>query len=144
MKKILIVILCLMPLSLFAQSVSDYFHTAANHYVKAEKKLAQQKIQEGIQKFPDDAKLKTLAGKIEELPDPEENQNNQQDQKDDQKNDQDQDQQDQKQQQNQQQQISPEDAQRILNALAQEEKELQEKMQKKERAGSRPAIEKNW
>lgn len=69
-----------------------------------------------------------------------------QDQKDQDKQDQ-QNQQDQKDQQGkqpQQRQISPEDAQRILNALEQEEKDLQEKMQKKERAGSRPAIEKNW
>jgi tetratricopeptide (TPR) repeat protein len=43
-----------------------------------------------------------------------------------------------------QQQISPEDAQRILDALAQEEKELQEKLKKKERAGYRGTIEKNW
>lgn len=60
----------------------------------------------------------------------------------DQKNQQ--DQKDQKGEQPQQRQISPEDAQRILNALEQEEKELQEKLQKKERAGNRPKIEKNW
>jgi tetratricopeptide (TPR) repeat protein len=68
-----------------------------------------------------------------------------QDQKD-QNQQQNQDQKDQqdKNQQNQQQQISPEDAQRMLDALAQEEKNLQEKLQKKERAGYRSKIEKNW
>jgi tetratricopeptide (TPR) repeat protein len=69
-----------------------------------------------------------------------------QDQKDQQN--QDQQQQDQKkddmQQRQQQQQINREDAQRMLNAIEQEEKELQEKLQKKERAGNRPKIEKNW
>ncbi|MDR0715001.1 MAG: tetratricopeptide repeat protein [Bacteroidales bacterium] len=49
-----------------------------------------------------------------------------------------------KNQQQQQQQITPEDAQRILDALAQEEKNLQEKLKKKERAGRRSTIEKNW
>ena len=47
-------------------------------------------------------------------------------------------------QQQQQQQINREDAQRILDAIAQEEKELLEKLQQKERAGYRPKIEKNW
>ena len=86
---------------------------------------------------------------------------NQQDQNQDQQNQDNQDQQDQNQQpqdqqqdqrkdemqqrqQQQQQQINREDAQRILDAIAQEEKELQEKLQKKERTGYRPKIEKNW
>ena len=87
---------------------------------------------------------------------------NQQDQNQDQKNQQNQDnqeqqnqdqqqqQQDQRQdemqqrQQQQQQQINREDAQRILDAIAQEEKDLLEKLQQKERAGYRPKIEKNW
>jgi len=47
-------------------------------------------------------------------------------------------------QQQQQQQINREDAQRMLDAIAQEEKELLEKLQQKERAGYRPKIEKNW
>ena len=70
------------------------------------------------------------------------------DNQDQQDQDQQQQQQDQKkdemQQQQQQQQISREDAQRLLEAIAQEEKELQEKLQKKEQVGSRPKIEKNW
>ena len=44
----------------------------------------------------------------------------------------------------QEQQISPEDAQRILDAIAQDERNLQEKLQKKERVGHRGKIEKNW
>jgi len=87
---------------------------------------------------------------------------NQQDQNQDQQNqdnqdnqnqqDQNQDQQQQEQrkdemqqrQQQQQQQINREDAQRMLDAIAQEEKELLEKLQLKDRAGYRPKIEKNW
>ncbi len=159
MKKLILTALCLcLVSSLSAQTANDYFHSAANYYVNANKKSAQSTIQEGIIKYPNDSKLKTLATKINELPDPEDDQNQQnqqnqqnkdqdkQDQKDQDKQDQQnqQDQKDQKGEQPQQRQISPEDAQRILNALEQEEKDLQEKMQKKERAGSRPAIEKNW
>lgn len=47
-------------------------------------------------------------------------------------------------QQQQQQQINREDAKRLLDAIAQEEKELLEKLQQKERAGYRSEIEKNW
>jgi len=72
------------------------------------------------------------------------NQNRQdQDQQQQQQQDQQKDEMQQKQQQ-QQQQISREDAQRMLDAIAQEEKELLEKLQQKERAGYRPKIEKNW
>jgi type IV secretory pathway VirB10-like protein len=157
MKKVILLILCLFPATLFAQSATDYFHKSANFYVNANKKSAQTTIREGIEKFPDNQKLKDLAAKIEELPDPEEDKNKQdqqnQDNQDQQEQEQDQNQQQQEQdqkkdemqqkQQQQQEQISREDAQRILDAIAQEEKELQEKLQKKEPVRSR-RIEKNW
>ncbi len=158
MKNLILIILCLCPITLFAQSATDYFHIAANYYVNSNKKSAQTTIQEGIQKFPDNQKLRNLASKIGELPDPEDDKNQQNQQNQDQQDQQDQDQKDQQQkpdqqdqknemqqkQQQQQQQVSREDAQRMLDAIAQEEKELQEKLQKKERAGYRPKIEKNW
>ena len=75
------------------------------------------------------------------------NQDNKDDQKDQNQQDQQQDQKKdemQQKQQQQQQQINREDAQRILDAIAQEEKDLLEKLQQKERAGYRPKIEKNW
>ena len=139
------------------------YHNLGNSFFK------QQKLKESIDAYkhalrnnPNDVDTKrNLSYAMRLLKQQEQNKDNQQnqDQKDQDKKDQDQQNQDnqdkkdqdQKDQQNrqqdqkqQQQQISPEDAQRILNALAQEEKELQEKMQKKERAGSRRAIEKNW
>ena len=158
MKNLILVVFCLCSMSAFAQSATDYFHLAANQYVNANKKTAIATIREGIQKFPDNQKLKGLAAKIEELPDPEEDQNqqNQQQDQNQDKDEQNQDQQNQQQQQDQkkdemqekqqqqQQQINREDAQRMLDAIAQEEKELQEKLQKKERAGHRGKIEKNW
>jgi len=144
MKKIILLVLCLFPATLFAQSAADYFHKSANYYVNANKKSAQATVEEGINKFPNDQKLKDLASKIEELPDPEEDEQNQNQQNQDNQDQQDQEQQDQKKDETQQQQISREDAQRILDAIAQEEKELQEKLQKKEQTGQRQKIEKNW
>jgi len=153
MKSLILVVFCLCSMSTFAQSATDYFHIAANHYVNANKKTATATVREGIQKYPDNQKLKGLSAKIEELPDPEDDQN-QQNQNQNQNQDQDEQNQDQQQEQKkddmqqkqeqQQQQLSREDAQRMLDAIAQEEKELQEKLQKKERAGYRPQIEKNW
>jgi len=163
MKRILLVVFYLLPLSLFAQSASDYFHTAANHYVKAEKKPAQKAVQEGIRKFPNDSKLKTLAGKINELPDPEndqqnqQNRNNQQEQQQDdkdnqQKNNQNQQQQqnqDKKDQQNQQQQAADRQKQemnkRQLDALQQNERQTQKKVQGQEvKVGTKGQQEKDW
>ncbi len=40
--------------------------------------------------------------------------------------------------------MSREDAQRLLDVLQDEEKNTQEKLQKQQRAGRRPSIEKNW
>ena len=75
--------------------------------------------------------------------DNQDNQNQQDQNQDQQQQDQRKDEMQQRQQQ-QQQQINREDAQRMLDAIAQEEKELLEKLQQKERAGYRPKIEKNW
>ncbi|MDR1673669.1 MAG: tetratricopeptide repeat protein [Bacteroidales bacterium] len=139
------------------------YHNTGNSYVQ------QQKLKEGINAYkqalrnnPDDMDTKTnLSYALKLLQQQQQQQQNQQndndknqDKKDDQEQDKDQqnqqnqDQQQkqdqQQQQQQQQQQISQEDAQRMLDAIAQEEKELQEKLKKKEKAGYRPQIEKNW
>ena len=141
------------------------YHNLGNSY------LQQQKVQESIEAYkqalrnnPNDLDTKynlsyalNLLKEQEQNQDNQNNQNNQDQQNQDQQNqdnqnqqDQNQQQQDQKQddmqqkQQQQQQQISREDAQRMLDAIAQEEKELLEKLQQKERAGNRTQIEKNW
>lgn len=69
---------------------------------------------------------------------------NKQDQNNKDKN-QDQNQKDQKQQQQQQdQQISKEDAERLLNALANDEKNVQEKVKREKAASARVRTSKNW
>jgi tetratricopeptide (TPR) repeat protein len=138
------------------------YHNLGNSY------LQQQKLKESIEAYkqalrnnPNDLETKyNLSFALNLLKEQEQQQNqDNQDNKDkqdqqnkDQQNQDNQDQQNQDQQQQdqqkdeqqqQQQQISREDAQRILEAIAQEEKELQEKLQKKEPVRSRQ-IEKNW
>jgi len=135
------------------------YHNLGNSY------LQQQKLKESIEAYKqalrnnpndDDTKynlsyamnLLKQQEQEQQNQDNQDNKNNQDQQNQDQQNQDQQDQQDQEQDQKkdetQQQQISREDAQRLLDAIAQEEKELQEKLQKKERAGYRPKIEKNW
>ena len=138
------------------------YHNLGNSY------LQQQKLKESIEAYkqalrnnPNDPDTKyNLSYALNMLKEQEQQQNqdnkdnkdnkdnqDNQDNKDQQNQDQDQQQdqkKDEKQQDQQQQQISREDAQRMLEAIAQEEKELQEKLQKQERAGQRSKIEKNW
>jgi Ca-activated chloride channel family protein len=72
-------------------------------------------------------------------------QNQKQDQKQQQKQDQQKQKQDQqKQQQEQQNDMSKEDAKRILDAMNNDEKNLQDKMQKKKMPAGKANIEKNW
>lgn len=125
-----------------AQTVSDYFHKAANFYIKSEKANAKKTIEEAIQKFPNDPKVKQLANAINKLPEdpPKDNKNNKQqpDKPKDQKQDQ------QKQQQPQQQpQMSKENAQQILDALQQDEKNTQDKAKKQPVRGKKKA-DKDW
>jgi len=132
MKKIILLILCLLPLAMFAQSAMDYFHTSANYYVNADKKNAKTSVQEGIRKYPDNQKLKTLASKIDQLPDPEDDQSKQNQNQQNQEN-------------KQQQQQRKEDAKRQLDALQQNERRTQEKAKEVENRQAKPAKqEKDW
>lgn len=70
--------------------------------------------------------------------------NEDQQQKDDQEQDQDQQQQQNQDQQQQQQQMSREDAERLLQALAENEKEVLEKVKKEKAAKARVRTLKNW
>lgn len=99
-----------------------------------------------------------VAQKLKEEGPPEQNQQDQQDQQDQEDQQDEQDQQDQENQQDQQDQqdqeqqqqpqpdeISKEDAEKILNAMMQEEKELQEEQKEKQKAKSRSRrVEKDW
>jgi tetratricopeptide (TPR) repeat protein len=139
---------------------SEGFYNLGNSLVK------EQKFEESIEAYinslklnPDNIQAKyNLAWAQEELKKQQEQQKQQQDQeknndqqqdknKEDQqdKKDQQQDQKDQEgQQQQQQQSISREDAKRLLDALAANEKETQEKVQRDKAAGAKVRVIKNW
>ena len=142
MKKIILLTLCLFPAILFAQSATDYFHIAANHYVNADKKNAQTTIREGIQRFPNDQKLRNLASRIEELPEPEEEDNQNQQNQDNQ--DQQNEEQNQQQQQQNEQSFSRDDAERLLNSLANDEQKVQEYMRRVRASREHRNVVRNW
>jgi tetratricopeptide (TPR) repeat protein len=145
------------------------YHNMGNSYVQQQKlKEGIEAYKQALRNNPNDMDTKTNLSYALKLLQQQQNQQDKndndqdkkdddQDKKDDQKQDQNQQNQDQnqqnqdqqqnedqQQQQQQQQQISQEEAQRMLDIIAQEEKELQEKLKKKERAGFRPQIKKNW
>ncbi|MFQ5649339.1 MAG: hypothetical protein ACE5IY_05305 [bacterium] len=132
---------------LVAQTVDDYFHRSANSYVNGRSREAKRVLEEGIQRYPGNPKLSALLSKIQEEESnnqQQENQQNQEDQQEEQQNQEqeskeqkqqqqekqeegDEDEQDRQQQQAQkgeQQEISKEDAERILDALKNEEEDL--------------------
>ncbi len=60
-----------------AQSAGDYFNRAARSYVKTERENALKEVNDGLGKFPDDAKLKALKEKLEKEQEDEQQQNQQ-------------------------------------------------------------------
>jgi Arc/MetJ-type ribon-helix-helix transcriptional regulator len=125
-----------------AQTAQEFFVGGANLYINGQFASAKDYVNYALSKFPDDKKLIALKKRIEEE-NPDEKQN--QDQKENQnKDNQDKQQQQQQQQQNQQQGISKEDAQRLLNALANDEKNVQEKVKLAKATKAKVRTVKNW
>ncbi len=124
----------------FGQDVSDYFHTASQQYIYGKTEECKQTIATALSIYPNDKKLIALRDKIkEEEKKKQQNQqnNNQQDKKDDQQK--------QKQkEQEQQKNISQEDANRILEAMQNEEKELQKKLKMEKVRKEKGKTLKNW
>lgn len=142
-----------------------YFNLAAKQFVKEDKLSALKTLDKGLREHPGDAKLLRLA---EELLKEQENQQQQaqQQQQNEQSNDegkseqqnsgdqgQDQKEQsgepEQRSEQNEKQQprpgrISPEDAERMLDAMDRQEKDVQEKMRVRQRPVPRTPIDKDW
>lgn len=69
-----------------AQSAGDYFNRAARSYVKTEKENALKEVNDGLGKFPEDAKLKALKEKLEKEQEDEQQQNQQEQQQQNQQN----------------------------------------------------------
>jgi len=136
------------------------FHNLGNSLLKANRiEESIQAYKNALKNYPDDLEtkynlayaqdlLKQQQQQKEQDQDNSENDNREQedkekDQKDQQQNEQ-QQQQDQQQEQQPEPQISKEDAKRLLEALAENEKELQEKLKKAEARKNRVVVRKNW
>lgn len=74
-----VAIFLLFPEKSQSQTAGDYFNRAARSYVKTEKEDALKEVSDGLNKFPNDAKLKALKEKLEKEQE-EEQQESQQDQ----------------------------------------------------------------
>ncbi len=169
MKKLILLLLGFCVATAAYGQVSDvYFHEGAQSYIHADLQAAIDEVQTGLIKYPNDVKLNALMEKLKE--ERKKQQQNQQQKSQQNKENKDQEQQDQQQDEqqkkddqqksdgeNQEQQdpqkvnpdeaqskqISKEDAEKILNALAQKEKELLKEFKKKKTKGS-AKHEKDW
>jgi hypothetical protein len=121
-----------------AQTPQEFFIGGANLYINGEIARAKDYVNYALSKYPDDKKLIALKKRIEEEnPDDKQNQNQNENQNKD-------NQDKQQQQQNQQQGISKEDAERVLNALANDEKNVQEKVKLAKATKAKVRTVKNW
>jgi TolA-binding protein len=139
-KFFILFVTCLISSFCFSQNAEGIFHSAANLYINGNNKGAKEVIDNGLKQFPNDPKLNELKAKIKD-----------EEEKQDKKNQNQQSQNDQKDQQNQQQnaqqkqgQISKEDADRILNAIEQQEKDVLDKLDKQKAAIKKTPVEKEW
>ncbi|MEQ8523974.1 hypothetical protein [Gracilimonas sp.] len=155
-----------------SQSADEYFHGGAQAFINSDVQTAIDQVQTGLNQYPNDPKLNALMQKLQEEQEKQQQQQNQDQQQQNQQNQQQQDQQQQNQeeqeeQQNQEEQqsdgeeqqqqdpqemnpedlksqkISKEDAEKILQALAQKEKELLKEFKKKKSDGS-AKHDKDW
>jgi len=155
--------------TVMAQTADDYFHDGAQTFIGGNLPGAISLVQQGILEYPDDQKLNELLVKLEEEQEQQQqNQQNQEQQEQEQNQDQEQNQNQQEQEQQEQEQqdeqeqneeeqnpedqqsqpqqareISIEEAQKILQALAQKEKELLKEFKKQKTQGS-ATHDKDW
>src|SRR4026209_2729079 len=87
----------------YSQGAQGYFDASANHYVNGRTPQAKQLVDEGLGKYPNDAKLKALAEKMKEEKQKEDQQKQEQKNKEQQKEQQQKEQEKKEQQQKEQQ-----------------------------------------
>lgn len=83
---LLLISFCLVDQSVFAQTAGDFFNRAARSYVKTAKEQALREVNDGLAKYPNDAKLKALKEKLEQEQQQEEQQQQQDQQQQNQQN----------------------------------------------------------
>jgi type IV secretory pathway VirB10-like protein len=130
-----LIIVC--PMVSLAQTADDYFHMASQSYINGNYKESKQIVNEGLTKYPSDSKLNALKSKIKEPPPQDQKNKNQQ-----QQNQQQQKQQQQPRPQPQKGQMSKQQADQILQALQNKEKENMKKQ--KDRQPQKENAGKDW
>jgi len=147
------------------QSADEYFHNSSNAYIDGQFEQAKRTVQEGLLRYPDDPRLQALLKQLRKEQEQQQQQNQQQQQQN-QEQQQQRDQQQQNQQQNQQQQqgeqnqpengdpqnneqqlaqqMSKQEAEKILKALEQKEKDLLKQFKKKKTKSGNTSNEKDW
>ena len=153
--------------ALVAQTASaeDYFNRAAKQYVKEDKVNALRTLDKALQEYPGDARLLKLAEELLKEDQQQQQQQQQQDQDkkkegeeekkdggeqekpqdgDEKKQDRGDEEKKGDQQKPQPGKISQQEAERILDAMNRQEKEVQEKVRNRERPTPRTPIEKDW
>lgn len=173
MKKLIAFIFSLLVTTgVFAQSQTAeyYFHGGAQSFIQSDLQAAIDQVQTGLNQYPNNPKLNALMQKLQEEQKKQQQQQQNQDQQQQQNQQQQEQQQNQEEQQEQEnqeqeqsegeeqqeqdpqemnpedlnsQQISKEDAEKILQALAQKEKELLKEFKKKKSDGS-AKHDKDW
>ncbi|MCP9291581.1 hypothetical protein [Gracilimonas sediminicola] len=156
-----------------SQTAEDYFHGGAQSFIQSDLQAAIDQVQTGLNQFPNNPKLNALMQKLQEEQkkqqqqqnqdqQQQQNQQNQQQQEQEQQNEEEQQEQENQEQEQSEgeeqqeqdpqeinpedlnsQQISKEDAEKILQALAQKEKELLKEFKKKKSDGS-AKHDKDW
>ena len=145
-------LLLLAMLSAKAQDADDFFHGGAQHFLTNNIPGALEVVTNGLQRFPEDEKLKKLYALLNKQQQQQQQQNQDQKQQDQDKKDEQQQQKEQQQKQDQQKEeekqakkrdkISKEDAEKILQALNNDEKNTQKKLTKKD--ATKISINKKW
>jgi hypothetical protein len=148
-----LILFCINSVTSAAQTPQEFFVGGANLYINGENEKAKGFVDTGLSKYPEDRKLQALKKAIEEEKkdkdknkDKEKNQEQNKDQQEN-KDKQAQNQKDKNQDQQQQQKagnISKEDAQRLLDALANDEKNVQEKVKEAKAAKAKVRTLINW
>lgn len=149
-------------------SADDYFNRAAKQYVKEDKVSALRTLDKGLQQHPGDPRLLKLAEELLKEEQQQQQQASSQDQQNDDKND-DQQGEDQKSDRSEKEdekqddgskqdrqdepsgkprsqpgKISPQEAERMLDAMNRQEKDVQDKVRNRQRPTPRTPIEKDW
>ncbi len=127
MKKILFglvfLLSCTLIQSAWAQSATDIFHSSAQTYIGGDANKAISQLKAGLQKYPNDAKMKALLEKLEKEKEEKEQQQKQQEQQ-------------QQQDQNKEQQDSAQDKQQDQkNGEQQKQQDQQQQNQNKDNQG---------